>query len=308
MIGRLRLLLVFPLALLLHAVGFAFAHLAAPGHAQRNPLNLGSVDQRPLLTAYTATLQDGLGSRLPDGSALIERLSAALAASAALWLPALLLSTLIGVLIGRAAVDGDGLRIRPWLPLLSGLGLATPSFFFGALAISGVLIFLIVAPGRPLLFPLGGYGLDSHLVLPLIALSLRPTAAIAQLTAGLLLDELQRSYVTTARAYGVAEARIRSRHAWRNVRPALSSAVANNARQLVGELLLIEVLFAWPGIGALLAAVLLPGNSSIGGEGLLFLHAPTLAALLLLIGLLFMLTTLLSNWALGRLDPRVSHG
>jgi peptide/nickel transport system permease protein len=307
MAGRLRLLLVIPLAWLLHAVGFAFAHLTAPGHAQRNPLNLGSVDRRPLLEAYAAALQDGVGTQLPDGSLLIERLSAALAASAALWLPALLLSTLAGVLIGRAAVDGAQLRIRPWLPLLSGLGLATPSFFFGALAISGVLIFLIVAPGRPLLFPLGGYGLDRHLILPLIALSLRPTAAIAQLTAGLLLDELQRSYVVTARAYGVSEVQIRRRHAWRNVRPALSSAVANNARQLVGELLLIEVLFAWPGIGALLAAVLLPANSSVGGEGLLFLHAPTLAALLLLIGLLFALTTLLSNWALGRLDPRVGH-
>lgn len=100
---------------------------------------------------------------------------AAAGASLVLLSIAFLLSLVIGLLLGLAAVRTHPPGLRPWLPPLASLGLAAPSFFVGALGIAVVLaLYMRSGEGARLLLPLSGYGLDLHLICAL-ALTIRPT-------------------------------------------------------------------------------------------------------------------------------------
>lgn len=307
----LRYLALLPLALLAaHFFGFAFGHLVAPLHAQRNPLYVSVVNREPLLDRYGAYLPAAL--RLDLGSlpvagdpAIAPVLREAAVASLGLLSLAILLSTGLGLLVGLLAVRDRPPRIAPWLTAAAAVGLATPTFFFGVLGIAFVIMFLIWAPGQVLLLPLEGYGWDTHLVLPLVALMLRPTAQIAQVTAAMMVGELEKQYVVTARSVGNPERRIVWRHALSNALPAVVSTIAGSLRYTAGELIIVETLFYWPGVGRLIAQALIPANSSVDAEGALFLNPPLLAGALVLFAGLFLLVGLAANLAVRALDPRV---
>jgi peptide/nickel transport system permease protein len=215
------------------------------------------------------------------------------------------LSVVIGVALGLLAVRDRPPRIASWLTGAATVGLAVPTFFFGVLGIALIIMLLIYAPGRLLLLPLEGYGWDNHLVLPVVALMLRPTAQIAQVTAGMMVGELGRQYVTTARSVGIAEQRIVRRHALRNALPAVVSTIAASLRLSAGELIIVETLFYWPGLGRLIAVTLIPGNHSLTAEAALFLSAPVIAAALVLFAALFLLANTAAGLLVRALDPRV---
>lgn len=83
-------------------------------------------------------------------------------------------------------------RVAGWLAPLSTLGLALPSFYVGALVLAGLLSYVLADPQAASPLPLSGFGWDAHLVLPVLALSLRPTAQVAQFTATLLAGEFRQ--------------------------------------------------------------------------------------------------------------------
>ncbi len=225
----------------------------------------------------------------------------ALGASLGLLGLAFLLSVIVGLSLGLFAVRDRPPRIATWLTAGTTLGLAMPTFCFGILGVSAVVMFLIWAPGRIVLLPLEGFGWDRHLVLPTIALMLRPTAQIAQVTATLMVGELSRQYIVTARSVGTPERRIVWRHALRNALPAVIGTMAGALRFSAGELIIVETLFYWPGLGRLVGKALIPANSSVIGELALFLNAPVLG-----IGLaLFLLSNLVADLITRRLDPRL---
>lgn len=302
---------LFPALLLAHFFGYAFGHLVAPLHAARSPLSIGNVDRTPLLQSYGAYLAgiavDGLGP-LP-GSPADESLAGAVGRAAwnslGLLLIATGLSVAAGVTLGLLAVRDRPPRIAPWLTGAATLGLAVPTFFFGVMGVTAAILLLIYAPGRFLVLPLEGYGWDAHLVLPVLALMLRPTAQIALVTAGMLVGELGRQYVVTARSIGLDERRIARRHVLRNALPAVVSTIAASLRLSAGELLIVETLFRWPGLGRLIALALIPGNSSVAGESALFLDPPLIGAALALFAALFLLANAVAGLAVRALDPRV---
>ncbi|HMQ35373.1 MAG TPA: ABC transporter permease [Chloroflexaceae bacterium] len=301
------LALLIPALLLAHFFGYAYAHLVAPLHAARNPLYATAFTREPLLASYASYLGAGLGP-LP-GSQAGEGLGAVLASAAlnslGLLAIAMVLSVALGVGLGLLAVRDNPPRIAPWLTAAATLGLATPTFYFGVLGVTFVIMWLIWMPGQTLLLPLEGYGWGRHLVLPVVALMLRPTAQIAQMTAGMMVTELGRQYVVTARSIGVAERRIARRHVLRNALPAVVSTIAGSLRLTAGELVVVETLFYWPGLGRLMALALIPGNSSVAGESALFLSPPVLGAALALFAALFLLVNLASGLAIRALDPRL---
>jgi peptide/nickel transport system permease protein len=79
-------------------------------------------------------------------------------------------------------------------------------------------------------------------------------------TAGLLAEEFGKQYVTTARSVGYTWRQIRQRNAMRNILAAVILTVASSVRLLVGELIVVEWLFRWPGLGSLLAYTLIPSG------------------------------------------------
>ena len=306
-----RLLIIPPVLILLHFLGFAYAHFARPIRAARTPYLRELIETTPLWDAYRQHVQDIFGGQLgqmPGSSGEFgERLLSATQASLGLLAIALLISVILGFLLGVAAVRTQPPGVRRWLTPLSTLGLAMPSFYLGSLGILAIVFYVLWrGPGSDAPLPIKGFAWDKHLVMPVIALSLRPMVQVAQVIAGLLAGELGKQYVTAARSFGHTWRSIRWRQAMRNVLAPILMTVAASLRQMVSELVVVEWLFGWTGLGLLLASALVPGTlSSDIGATPLFLSPPVVATIVTVIGLLFMVVDLISSLAVRIIDPRL---
>jgi peptide/nickel transport system permease protein len=244
------------------------------------------------------------------GASVAGAVSKASGASLGLLALAFAFSLLAGLLVGLRAVHVEPARVSRWLMPISTIGLATPSFFIGALfVVASVYYVLWRGADAKAPLPLQGFGWDLHLVLPTLVLMLRPAVLIAQVTSGLLSGEINRQYVVAARSRGNSWARIRWRHALRNVLAPVILTIAGSLRWLVGELILVEWLFGWPGLGRLLALALLPPNvaspGALSGHTVYFLHPELIAALLTVFALVFVVIDTLASALVRLVDPRL---
>jgi peptide/nickel transport system permease protein len=305
-----RRLAFIPVALLLvNFFGFAYAHLVLPIRAARIPYLASQVGEEPLLPAYRAYLQDGLEQEYQElampgqESTLLAGIGRAALASLGLVGLALLLSVPLGLALGMRAVRVEPRRIAPWLAVLSSAGLAMPSFYIGSVLITAMFYYVVSrASAAPI--PFYGFGWDAHLILPVLALMPRPTVHIARLTAGLLESELGKRHIVTARSIGLVWRVIRRRHALRSILAPVVLTVAGSVRLLMGDLILVEWLLQWPGLGLLFAASLVPAVTSreLGSE--LFLNPPVVATVLTVFAALFLLTDLAAAVLVRVVDPR----
>ncbi len=310
----LRRLILLPVILvLLNFLGFCYAALAIQVHRAQSPYGAQEETTPQVIAQYRdyarGLLRFDLGS-LPVGthSPIGAFVAQGLGASVGLFGLAFLLSLLVGLPLGRAAIQLDPPRTRPWLTGLATAGLAMPGFYIGTLLVSLLLMQVSEANSNPAL-PVSGFGWDLHLILPLVALTIRPAVQIAQVTASLLSEELGRRYVTAARSFGLTWRMILREKALKNILAPLFLSISSAFRLSVAELILVEYLFDWPGIGRMLARTLVP-PSTVGPRGLLdvgvyFLWPPLMAALLPLFGLLFYLVDTLASALARRVDPRL---
>jgi peptide/nickel transport system permease protein len=102
------------------------------------------------------------------------------------------------------------------------------------------------------LLPVSGTGTVLHLVLPTIALAAHPISKFTRLTRSEMLEVLSQDYVRTARAKGLAERVVRYRHALKNASIGLVTVVGLDIGYLLGGSVIVETVFAWPGIGRLM--------------------------------------------------------
>jgi len=211
----------------------------------------------------------------------------------------------IGVTLGIIAVRVEPPRVSRWLPIISTIGLAMPSFYIGSLFAVFMFSLIMKRPGSGFLLPMGGFGWDFHLVLPTLSLMLRPVVHLAQMTSGLLVGELEKQYVVTARSIGNPWSTVRKRHTLRNILAPVVLSIGRSLRLLVGDLILVEWLFSWPGLGNLLAVALIPSIISIDLGSPLFLDPPVVATLLILIGALFLVADLVASILVRVIDPRL---
>ena len=170
--------------------------------------------------------------------------------------------------------------------------------------------YVIWGPGKTVPIPVSGFGWDMHLVFPLLALMARPVVQIAQVTAGLLSEQLREQYVTTARSFGYTWRAIRWKAALRNIYAPVILTIAGSFRLLIGELIVVEWLFNWPGLGRLFATTLIPNlSSSAGGEApLYYLNPPLVAAILTISTALFLAADFAASLLARRFDPRLQAG
>lgn len=305
----LRRLAIIPIVLLVaNFLGYAYAHLVLPIRASRIPYLAALPSSEPLLPAYAAYLQGGLrlefGMLPGEKETIATAISSASSASLGLLALALALSVVAGLVLGLRAVRLEPRRISRWLTLLSTAGLAMPSFYIGSLLIAAMFSYVLEhSIGAPL--PMQGFGWDRHLVLPTLALMARPTVQIAQMTAGLLEGELGKRYIATARSVGHPWRVIRRRHALRNILAPVILMIAGSGRLLMGELILVEWLFKWPGLGMLFAQALVPEQSSAAQGSPLFLNPPVVATVLTAFAVLFLATDLIAAVFVRAVDPRL---
>ena len=179
------------------------------------------------------------GNPLPR---ILERVPATLALTTC----AIGLTILVGIPAGVAAA---ALHNRwPDLAISSVVValLAVPNFFLGLVLIA---VFSVELRWLP------SFGFDGtlSLVMPAVALAARLVAVIARLTSGLVIEEARAGYVRTAFAKGLSGTRVRRwRHVLRNALIPIITAIGLEAGYLLGGSVVVERLFAWPGIGDLL--------------------------------------------------------
>jgi peptide/nickel transport system permease protein len=302
----LRILSIPLILCLVHAFGYWLALFIRYQNAVRaSPIDLipPPPDYFGLYLAYVSELLRGNLGVLPYGRPvpISEVIAEAAVASFGLLLIVFVISVLAGLLLGRLAVSHDPPRIAFWLTSISTIGLATPAFFLGSLFLSAIVLLAIYGPFDPSNFPIpfGGYGWDRHLILPVTVLALLPIARLAQVSATLLTDELQRPYITVTRSVGHGWARIRNRYAFRNIVAPVVIAISGSLRLLVAELIIVERLFNWPGLGQWLSRTLVP---SLTPET--FLYPPLLAILLTIFAALFLIADLIADMLVASVDPR----
>jgi len=199
---------------------------------------------------------------------------------------ALLLSLLIGLPLGVIAA----LRAHSWvdrtISVFSLMGQSTPSFWLG------IVLILVFARGLKVL-PSAGSGTWSHLVLPTITLALPFLAILVRLTRSGLLEVVHEGYVQTARAKGLGEGIVVLVHALRNALIPIVTVVGLQFGALLGGTVIVETVFAWPGVGRLLI-------DSIGRR-----DYGVVQAAILLVATIFVVINLLVDLLYGFLDPRV---
>ncbi len=245
---------------------------------------------------YLQQVWQGNWGLLDNGQPVLESLARSGLNSLGLVGLALTLSVIMGILLGWGAVKTDPPRVSGWMTILATVGLASPSFYIGIWLIALSVFYLLSGWGTGPLLPFQGFGWDEHLVLPVLALMLRPTVQIAQVTAGLLAGELGKPYTLAARSFGYTQAAIRQHVAFRNIAASVVLVISNSLRLLVAELIILERLFNWPGLGRLLAANLMFNNAP---------NPPVMAALLMTLAAFFFLGDLLAGSVARVLDPRL---
>ncbi|NOX62937.1 MAG: ABC transporter permease subunit [Chloroflexi bacterium] len=212
--------------------------------------------------------------------------------SFALMVAALLLTMLVGVPLGVFSARKRDSNLSLLTFVLSLLGASLPTFFIAMLLQMAVLAYMRWT-GQPAPVPVGGFGWDAHIVLPALVLAARPVAQVARVTHISLVETLDQDYVRTARSKGLREARIWTKHIARNAAIPILTVLATSLRFTLSSLAIVELFFGWPGIGFNLLRAIGSGDANLT------------VALLLSLGVLFIVINWSVEWAYGRLDPRV---
>jgi peptide/nickel transport system permease protein len=255
---------------------------------------------RPLLERWAAwvmaALSGDLGySRLygqPVAAVLVPRLGATLL----LMGSSLILGVAIAVPAGVAAALRPGGWLDRGVDVLAFTAASIPSFWLALLLI----VLFAVELGW---LPAGGDGgaaarglVDRlpFLVLPVATMTLLAAGALVRFVRIALAEALTHDFIRTARAKGCSEARVVWQHAFGHALPPLLTIVALHLGSLLSGALVVETVFAWPGMGKLIYDAVIGNDFGLALAALLLVTATTLLA------------NLLADLAHARLDPRVS--
>ena len=245
---------------------------------------------RPILAQYGSylrnALQGDLGEsyrqHLPVSRLIALRLPASLLLAAAAFAVAIGLALLSGLL---CAVYRGGVLDKA-LAGLAVLAQVVPGFWLGLVL---VLIFAVHLG----LLPVSGAGGIQHLILPALTLALPTFGRMSRLVRAGILDVLGSDYIRTARAKGLSERDVLLHHALKNALLPLVTQAGLELGDMVGNAFIIEIVFAWPGIGRMTVEAIQQRD---------FLVAQ---GCVLIIGTGFVLINLAVDLVYATIDPRV---
>lgn len=250
----------------------------------------GLNDPLPIQYAHFVfnTLRGDLGESIttyePALDMVLDRLPATLQLAGSAFVLALITAVPMGVI---AAYKRGSIVDRLLMGLVL-LGQSVPTFWLGMLLI----MFFSV---RLEILPVSGRGGLQHLILPSIALAVWLLALLGRITRSEMLEVLNQDFVRTARAKGLREIFVIG-HAFRNVLISLITTIGIQVSGLLGGALMVEIVFAWPGIGTLIY------------QSILRRDQPVVLATLLLVAMGTILVNLLADVLYSVVDPRVRTG
>jgi peptide/nickel transport system permease protein len=228
---------------------------ATPAAVAQLEAKLGLND--PLPVQYwrwlSSMLQGDFGMSLVMGRPAAPLIADALGRSALLAGLAFGLVALGGIALGLHAATHRGQPSDKVLTLAQFVLIAVPEFFWAILAVLVFASWLNLLPATgyaPLSSGIGTWA--AHLVLPVLVLSFGLVAHVSRLTRSSMLEVLDSRYVLAARARGLPERRVLCRHALPNALLPAITVLAIDAGLLIGGIVVVETVFAYPGLGRLL--------------------------------------------------------
>ncbi len=284
-------------------VVFVFLHLAGdpanvllPPEASKEAVadlrrSLGLDD--PFFVQYGRFLGNALRGEFGDSFIIRDKALSILLERA----PATIELAVAGLLVGVALAVPLGIlaayRPRSWVDhlasIVSVVGQAVPTFWLGILLI---LVFAVWSR----LVPVSGRSGFRSLILPAVCLGLYLAPIMMRLVRSGMLTVLAQDYVRTARAKGVSEGLILWKHAFKNVSIPLVTMVGLQFGRLLAGTVVIEIVFAWPGIGFLTV------------KAVRTLDYPVVQAAVVVVGAAIALVNLVTDVVVGCLDPRIRYG
>ncbi|MFJ8209023.1 ABC transporter permease [Streptomyces sp. NPDC096033] len=253
---------------------------------------------RPLWAQYVTWVGDlvrgDLGPSYAIGGEVSDLIGQGLGRTVELTIGALVLTVALGLALGLVGATGRGRGVRAAARAVATAALAVPPF------VTGIVLVLVFAVALRLL-PAGGYQsvLDApdiglqYLLLPALCLALPSAAVLGRYLKDGLERALAEDYVRTATAVGVTRRRIIWRHALPNALPSSVTVLGMQIGQLLSGAVVVEAVFAWPGLGML------------AEQGVVRRDYPVVQALLLLLVAVFVAVQLLTDIVYAWLDPRI---
>jgi ABC-type dipeptide/oligopeptide/nickel transport system permease component len=300
----IRLAAAIPTLIILTLVAFLL-NSAAKGDPALNALRAGGQEPTPEAVAeyreklglndplpmryvrwVTDAVQGEFGRSFIDQREVSEILGERLVPTLRLGLVAFAFSTLLGIGLGILF----GLFANTWIDhsgrVVSLLLASIPSFWLALLLITFV-------SEKWRLLPVAGYGGFKYMILPVLALSLGPAATLMRFTRSAMIESWRQDFVRTARAKGLKQRTMVFRHALPNALLPIVTLLGLRFGQILAGAIVIESIFAWPGMGSQLIA-------AISGRDL-----PVIGAYVLIAGGLFIIVNLLTDVSYAFLDPRI---
>jgi peptide/nickel transport system permease protein len=272
---------------------------APPEQVRALELKLGLTD--PVWQQYlrwaggflTGDLGESTLMNRPIGPLLAEAIGRSLMLTGASFV----LIAVIGVGLGIVAALRHGRPLDHGVSVGTYLGIAVPEFFWAIVVIMVFAAWLGWVPASGYESPSAGLWIwAQHLIAPTITLVFGHLAHVSRLTRSSMIEVLQSPYVTAARAKGLPERVIVLHHALRNALLPTITVLALDFGRLMGGIVVVETIFAYPGLGRLIVF-------SIQNRDL-----PTLQASILVVAAIYALANLMADLLYARFNPKIRFG
>ncbi|NHH99332.1 ABC transporter permease [Oceanimonas sp. MB9] len=265
---------------------YGYDHVnAAAAAAVQAELGLGLPAWQALGQWLWDLLQLDLGNSLVSGDPVIEELRHQLGHSFTLAVAAVGLSLLLGPPLGLLAGLRPGGRLDRLTLVLATVLRALPQFVIGILLV----MLLAVQLGW---LPAAGHGTAAHTLLPALTLALGLAAVACRVSRNAMQGVAGSAYYAFGRTKGLSEGRVFMRHGLRNVAVPVLAHQAMQLVYLIEGVVVVETLFAWPGIGHALVHAIVARD------------VPMIQGTALVLGLMFVLLNALVDLLCHRIDPR----
>ena len=229
----------------------------APGNSERTALNKARTPEErqavierygmddPMIVRYARMMRSLFRDDSGRASRIITKMRVHLPHSLRLCLTALAASIVLALPLGIFAAIKQNTFFDGMSMLISLLGVSMPNFWLG--------IMIMLVFGLHLgWFPTSGSSEPIHIVMPAATLAFINMAAIARITRSSTLEVIRQDYIRTARAKGVPEHKIIWRHVLKNALIPTITVAGVQLGELLSSTIIIENIFAWPGVGRLL--------------------------------------------------------
>ncbi len=252
---------------------------------------------RPLYEQYWTYL--GRMARLDFGRSLrqdtdvAEDLKRRIANTFQLGFASLVVAGVLGITLGTVSAIWRGSGIDNASMVMALLGVSLPSFWIAMMLIVVFGLFLPILPPSGYGGPVYTQEGVRYAILPIVTLGLAGAGSLARYTRSALLEVLGQDYVRTARAKGLRETVVVSRHALRNALLPVLTVLGLSFGEILSGTVVVETVFSWPGVGRYLI-------SGVNGRDF-----PVVQACVLVIALGFVCAVLITDMLLAYADPRI---